>query len=539
VFRSRGESGDEPIRRAVFEFVVIVTGVLVALAADEWRQERQELRELNGYVVSVLDEVRDNLGTIQVIKSALTTRKLAGLETVIAQLESGDTTVDDPEGFIRQIAYSADTATPWFTYSRFEALKTSGLLRLLEDDDLADSLSSTFQAPQVLLDQVKLLQGDYPIVVNEAIPASYQAELNPLRGYSREAAPEIAIDIGAKEAVDLIHQDRERLLRLARGEAALATAKWYALNRLAEQFFGLERQLAERLGTSRDRPCYGTSQSSSTFDGAALDDVLGKALVSRSDLPGHCVGIDMKILVLQGGEDRLGHQRRRLGNLGNSCRIRHIRGDGAGMDAQHAGTLGLKLLPEPQRDRVGRSLGSAVGGKVGDAHHGGHRVELHQYAAAVGLQDGRKNLGHADQAEDVDPHLVFQRAYCVFVQGRGPGQDAGVADHDLRVRCDPCGIRNGTRILQVESQRDDLFSVLLHQRRCALLVAHGCIDTGNAMVDETLGQGSTDAAVGTGDQHHLVPDVVSQCDSPLKSGLDPTTHTFRKIRPSRCHGAVA
>ena len=67
MFRSRGESGDEPIRRAVFEFVVIVTGVLVALAADEWRQERQELRELNSYLVSVLDEVRDNLGTIRII----------------------------------------------------------------------------------------------------------------------------------------------------------------------------------------------------------------------------------------------------------------------------------------------------------------------------------------------------------------------------------------------------------------------------------------------------------------------------------------
>jgi hypothetical protein len=248
VFRSRGESGGEPVRRAVFEFVVIVTGVLVALAADEWRQERQELRELNSYLVSVLDEVRDNLGTIRIIRSALTTLKIAGLETVIAQLESGDTTVDDPEGFIRQIALSADITNPWFTYSRFEALKTSGLLRLLENDDLADSLSSTFQAPQVLLDPVKVLQGDYPIVVNELIPASYQAELNPLRGYSREAAPEIVIDIGANEAVDLIHQDRERILRLARGEAALATAKWYALNRLAEQFFGLEKQLAKRLG---------------------------------------------------------------------------------------------------------------------------------------------------------------------------------------------------------------------------------------------------------------------------------------------------
>lgn len=248
VLRSRGESGGDPIRRAVFEFVVIVTGVLVALAADEWRQERQELRELNSYLVSVLDEVRDNLGTIGIIKSGLTTFKITGLETVIAQLESGDTTVDDPGTFIKQIAFSADTANPWFTYSRFEALKTSGLLRLLEDDDLADGLSSTFQAPQVLLDQVKVLQGDYPIVVNEFIPASSQAELNPLRGYSREAAPEIAIDIGAKEAVDLIHQDRDRILRLARGEAALATAKWYALNRLAEQFSELERQLAQRLG---------------------------------------------------------------------------------------------------------------------------------------------------------------------------------------------------------------------------------------------------------------------------------------------------
>ena len=248
MFRLRPDENGDPFRRAVFEFVVIVTGVLVALAADEWREDRQELRELNSYLVSVLDEVRDNLGTIRIVKSALTVRKITGLETVIAQLESGEPGVDDPDAFIRQVAYSADTASPWFTYSRFEALKSSGLLRLLEDDDLADGLSGTYQAPQVLLDQVRVLQGDYPTVVNQFIPASYQAELNPLRDYSREAAPEIAIDIGAKEAVDLIHQNRERILRLARGEAALATAKWYALNRLAEQFFEVERQLAQRVG---------------------------------------------------------------------------------------------------------------------------------------------------------------------------------------------------------------------------------------------------------------------------------------------------
>jgi len=119
---------------------------------------------------------------------------------------------------------------------------------LLDDQDLADNISSTYQAPQVLLDQVDAIQGDYPVVAMEFIPASYQAELSTLSGYSWEPAPEIAIDISATEAVALIQQDRERLLRLARGEAAAATAKWYALNRIKEEFVELETELAERLG---------------------------------------------------------------------------------------------------------------------------------------------------------------------------------------------------------------------------------------------------------------------------------------------------
>jgi len=248
VFRLRSEIGSESIRRAVLEFVVIVAGVLAALAADEWRQEREEFRELNSYLVGLLDEVRDNLGTIQNIRVGLSAHKMTALETFIAHLESGDTSVDDSEGFIRNFAVSALTATPWFTYARFEALKNSGALRLLDDQDLADNISSTYQAPQVLLNQVDAIQGDFPVVAMEFIPASYQAELSTLGGYSLEKAPEIAIDISATEAVAMIQQDRERLLRLARGEAAAATAKWYALNRIQEEFAELETELAKRLG---------------------------------------------------------------------------------------------------------------------------------------------------------------------------------------------------------------------------------------------------------------------------------------------------
>jgi len=250
MFRVRGLTGVDSVRRAGFEFVAIVMGVLVALTGDQWRQDHQEIRELNEYLASVLSEVQSNIRTVRWIRSSVTTFKIPALETVIAYLESGDTTVDDPDALIRALAISSLAANPWFTRNRFDALKNSGLLRQLDDPELADGMSSSFQAPQVLLSQVDLIQGDYPAVVNEIVPATEQPDLNMMRGYAwgDEQPAAIAIDISSQEAIELMNQDRERLLRLARGEAAVATAKWYAFLRIEQQFSELEKALAERLG---------------------------------------------------------------------------------------------------------------------------------------------------------------------------------------------------------------------------------------------------------------------------------------------------
>ena len=112
-----------PVQRAIFEFLIIVTGVLVALAVDEWRQERAEIRELNQHLVSLLEEVENNLESVTFIRVSLTQVKTPGLETVIAHLESGDETVDDPDEFLHALADSTLLANPWFTTSRFEALR--------------------------------------------------------------------------------------------------------------------------------------------------------------------------------------------------------------------------------------------------------------------------------------------------------------------------------------------------------------------------------------------------------------------------------
>jgi hypothetical protein len=241
---------ESAMQRAAFEFLIIVTGVLVALAVDEWRQERADMRELNQHLVSLLDEVEQNVGTINYIRASLTQLKTPGLETVIAHLESGDETVEDPDEFLRAFADSTLLAIPWFTSSRFEALRNSGSLRML-DPGLAGQIAGTFSSPQILLSQVEQLQGEYPVIAQQFIPAPLHSQLSPLREYIPETpAPGVVFDISADQAIALIHENREELLMLARGEAAAVTAKWYALKRIEGEFAELKEQievvLAER-----------------------------------------------------------------------------------------------------------------------------------------------------------------------------------------------------------------------------------------------------------------------------------------------------
>jgi hypothetical protein len=243
MFRLKTQLGEDAFQRAAFEFLIIVTGVLVALAVDEWRQERAEVRELNQYLVSLLEEVEHNLEAVTFIRVSLTQVKTPGLETVIAHLESGDETVEDPDEFLHALADSTLLANPWFTASRFEALRNSGTMRLL-DPTLAGDISGAFGAPELLLSQVERIQGDYSLIAQQFIPAPMHSEVSPLREYEPESsAPAVVFDISDDQAIALINEDRERLLMLARGEAAAVTAKWYALKRLEREFAELKQQL--------------------------------------------------------------------------------------------------------------------------------------------------------------------------------------------------------------------------------------------------------------------------------------------------------
>ncbi len=239
------------LRQLALEFLVVVTGILVALGVDSWRQQREEARITQEHLSDLAAEIQTNIGTIDRIRARALEPKRQNLETVLRFLNEPDAGVENVHELLHAFARSTAAATPWLSDKQFQAFQNSGDLRLLRDQELAVRIASAYAAPEVLLSQVRRIQGDYPTVVNELIPAHLQAEFSQLGGYlTGQKAPVIADDEDMQRALADIRARRSELLRLARNEAAVATAQWYALARLKQDFDKVSAQLALVAGST-------------------------------------------------------------------------------------------------------------------------------------------------------------------------------------------------------------------------------------------------------------------------------------------------
>lgn len=243
-------SNPDSLRHVVIEFVIVVAGILVALGVDNWRQGRQETQVMRAHLSALAGEMRSNIETIDRIRDKRWQSKRASLETVIGFLNHPDVPVTDTAALLGAFARSTAAATPWLSDNQFEALQNSGDLRLLQDQELAQAIAGSYAAPEVLFSQVRRIQGNYPSVVNELIPAQLQPELNQLGGYYKgERAPGMVDNDDLNDALERIRSRRGELLLLARNEAAVTVAQWYALARLKANFEATLAMLGESDGT--------------------------------------------------------------------------------------------------------------------------------------------------------------------------------------------------------------------------------------------------------------------------------------------------
>ena len=237
-----------PLKRLAAELVTIVLGVLIALGVDDWRQSREEDSIAHDHLVDLTGELRGNQCTVERIRERHVNRKLADLQAVIAFLNDPKSQVEDPMAFLKQFASSSGTSLPWLVDNQYQALQNSGNVRLVRRLRPTLRLGSIYEAPDVLFSQAERIQGRYPVVVNELLPAQLQPELNPLRGYARDQrilAPLVADDPELTRAIENIRARRLELLALARNEVAATTARWYALKRLSNEMRSMLDELKQ------------------------------------------------------------------------------------------------------------------------------------------------------------------------------------------------------------------------------------------------------------------------------------------------------
>lgn len=227
------------------EFLTIVVGVLIALAVDGWRQDREELRVAREHLSDVTAELRQNLCTVERIRALQLPRKMENLQTVLQFLNDPEAEVEDPAALLKAFARSTAASKPWLVDNQYQALQNSGNVRLLRKLQPDLVLSGLYEGPEVLFSQVERIQGPYPVVINELIPAQLQAEFSQIRGYAMgENAPALVDDADLARAIEAIRVRRPELLALARNEAAVATGRWYALTRLSNDLDNTVQGLA-------------------------------------------------------------------------------------------------------------------------------------------------------------------------------------------------------------------------------------------------------------------------------------------------------
>jgi len=130
------------VRRAAAEFAIIVTGVMVALAADAWLEGMREASQERKILESLLGEVEADAADLQ--RRIARLDRQAALQVRIDSVARRDLPVDDSVGLLRDLAAASDYATFDARTSVVDDLLSTGRIGLIGNDELRDRVLSYY-----------------------------------------------------------------------------------------------------------------------------------------------------------------------------------------------------------------------------------------------------------------------------------------------------------------------------------------------------------------------------------------------------------
>jgi hypothetical protein len=158
---------------ALGELFIVTAGVLIALAIDQWNNNRQERAKEVEIIERLLIEVELDLENIELAESALEV-KMESLRRVQMHLELGIQSVEDMGQFVKDVwlgqiyGWGQDSGIR----TTFNELMGSGDFHLIHKTSLRSEISEYYFQRELEAERMNERESEYPQIVYRLIPRS-------------------------------------------------------------------------------------------------------------------------------------------------------------------------------------------------------------------------------------------------------------------------------------------------------------------------------------------------------------------------------
>ena len=223
-----------PWTRLTAEFIVIVVGVMVALAVDQWMDALGD-QELE---IEYADRLRDDLDadTLRFAEVEQSYELKIAVLRELLEAQGSPPSVTDADGMLSRLDVSRMTQMPEMRSETFREMEGSGTLGLLRDVTLRGNLASYYARHELLSGILAQSFGGYGEVLTGALPGGlwYTSRIDSTR-----------VDAGDLERglrALMLHPELERAVN---SELAYATSLMFYTRQFKAEATGLLVQLAD------------------------------------------------------------------------------------------------------------------------------------------------------------------------------------------------------------------------------------------------------------------------------------------------------
>lgn len=135
----------DTFQRAVWESLIIAVGVLVALAANNWNEARQERVREREFLSGIALDLELNIQEIMSVERQGANNK-AALLRIISAVQTGGSGSQSPEKFVEDLVRSTYLDLPLLSSITFDELRSSGSMSLVGNESFRRELADYYRA---------------------------------------------------------------------------------------------------------------------------------------------------------------------------------------------------------------------------------------------------------------------------------------------------------------------------------------------------------------------------------------------------------